>query len=65
MQKCKKMGMSWVKNLQNYMKVLNNEAKEELGWRSPFEVYYGRKPNELSLAGTEVPNTIETQVYSC
>ena len=27
------------------MRVLNELAREELGWQSPFEVYYGRKPN--------------------
>ena len=29
------------------MKCLNNEIKEELGWKSHFEIYYGRKSNEL------------------
>ena len=29
------------------MKCLNNEKKEELGWKSSFEIYYGRKSNEL------------------
>ena len=24
------------------MRVLNELAREELGWRSPFEIYYGR-----------------------
>ena len=26
---------------------LNNEKREELGWESPFEIYFGRKSNEL------------------
>ena len=39
----KKTGANWVKNLPNYMKCLNNEKKEELGWKSPFEIYHGRK----------------------
>ena len=29
------------------MKCLNNEKREELGWKSPFEVNFGRKHNEL------------------
>lgn len=29
------------------MKVLNKVAREELGWKSPFEVCYGRKSNIL------------------
>ena len=43
----KKTGVNWVKSLPDYMKCLNNEKKEELGWKSPFEIYYGRKSNEL------------------
>ena len=27
------------------MRVLNELGQEELGWQSPFEVYYGRKSN--------------------
>ena len=40
-------GINWVKNLLQYSKCLNNDKREELGWRSAFEVYYGRKSNEL------------------
>ena len=29
------------------MKCCNREKIEELGWKSSFEIYYGRKPNEL------------------
>ena len=29
------------------MRVLNELARENLGWQSPFEVYYGRKSNFL------------------
>lgn len=46
-----KKGINWVKNLSEYAKCLNNEKREELGWRSPFEVYYGRKSNELLKCG--------------
>ena len=40
-------GVNWVKNLLEYSKYLNNDKREELGWRSVFEVYYERKSNEL------------------
>ena len=43
MVKLKNKGVNWVKNVANYMRVLNELAREELGWQSPFEVYYGRK----------------------
>ena len=35
----KKTGINWVKHLSEYMKCLNNEKTEELGWKSPFEIY--------------------------
>ena len=38
----KSKGVNWVENILNYMRVLNELAREELGRRSSFEVYYGR-----------------------
>ncbi|KAL9957913.1 hypothetical protein ACROYT_G034868 [Oculina patagonica] len=40
-------GANWVKSLQKYAKTLNEEPREELSWKSPFEVYYGRKVNRF------------------
>lgn len=34
-----------------YAKCLNNDNREKLCWRSAFEVYYGRKSNELVKFG--------------
>ena len=45
MEKLKNKGVNWIENLPNYMRVLNELARENLGWQSPFEVYYGRKSN--------------------
>jgi len=39
-----KAGVNWVKSLPGYAKTLNYEAMEELSWKFPFKVYYGRKP---------------------
>ena len=47
-------GVNSVKNLLEYSKCLNNDKREELSWRSVFEVYYGRKPNELVKFGVSV-----------
>ena len=44
---CKKTDVNWVKNLPQYMKCCNYEKREELSWKSTFEIYYGRKQNEL------------------
>ena len=32
---------------------MNNECKKELGWKTPFEIYYGRKSNLLVKASLE------------
>lgn len=45
--------MNWAAKLPDYNRVLNEESKEELGWRSPFEIYYGRKSNVLVKAAQE------------
>ena len=45
MVKLKNKGFNWVEKLLNYIRVLNQLAREQLGWESPFEVYYGRKSN--------------------
>ena len=36
-------GVNWVKSLPEYAITLNEEPREELSWKSAFEVYYGRK----------------------
>ena len=46
-------GINWAKNLPNYCRVLNQEAKEELGWLSLFEVFYGQKSNVVTKASLE------------
>ena len=43
------------KRLPNSARLLNDDAKEELGWKKPFEIYYGRNWNVLRRAnGDEV-----------
>ena len=42
-----KKGVNWAENLEDYNRILNEECKKELCWRSPFEIYYGRKSNQL------------------
>ena len=39
-----KSGVNWVKSLPDHGRALNEEPKEELSWKSAFEIYYGRKP---------------------
>ena len=40
------------------MRVLNELAREELDWQSPFEVYYGRKSNFIVKASYNTNKTI-------
>ena len=48
-----KKGVNWASNLGSYNRILNEESKEELGWKSPFEIYFGRKSNILVKAALE------------
>ena len=45
--------LNWAANLEDYNRILNEECKEELGWRSPFEIYYERKSNQLVKASLD------------
>ena len=47
----KRIGINWVNSLPNYMKCVNNEKRKALGWQSPFEIYFGRKSNEIIKCG--------------
>ena len=40
------------------MKYLNHDKREELSWKSAFEIYYGRKANELINEGRNYDETI-------
>ena len=42
-----KEGTNWVKNLPKYQSIINDEVKQELAGRSPFQIYYCRKSNYL------------------
>lgn len=52
--------------MPEYARTLNQEVKEELFWKSPFEVYYGRKPfrkDKISGVSTAQEWNIEGKVY--
>ena len=56
--------MNWAKCLPEYARTLNQESKEELSWKSPFELYYGCKPfrkDDISGASTAQEWNIEKQ----
>ena len=64
MVKLKNKGVNWVVNLPNYMRVLNEFAREEVGWQSPFEVYYERKSNFVVKASYSTNKTITCMTTS-
>ena len=41
----KKAGVNWPEGLPHYAQALNQDPKEELAWKSPFEIYLGRRPS--------------------
>lgn len=53
--------VEWAKEISTYPKCLNNEKIEDLGWMSPFEIYFGRKSNELVSADMNVDGHITTE----
>ena len=48
-----KKGDNWTANLEDYNRILNEEGKEGLAWRSPFEIYNTRKSNQLVKASLD------------
>ena len=50
MVKLKRKGANWLQNLPSYMTTLNELAREELGWKSSFKVYFGRQSNYVRKA---------------
>ena len=60
MSREKKHGVNWAKELQDYARYLNNENREELTWKSPFEIYYGRKSYDLVNPGLKYEGSVST-----
>ena len=48
-----RIGVDWAKRLPNYAGILNEDDREELGWKSSFEIYDGRKSNVLRHANDD------------
>ena len=46
-------GVSWLKNLQKYSKSLNNEKREELGWKSALVGRYTSVENPTNCSNME------------
>lgn len=59
-----KSGVSWVKSLPDYARTMNLDPREELSWKSAFEVYYGRKINRDELISRSDNQIIEERALS-
>lgn len=46
-------GVNWVQRLPNYKHILNEDPKEVLAYKTPFEVYFARKCNSYNTAMTD------------
>ena len=53
--------VNWVENLPNYVRFLNELARDELGWRSTFEIYYGRVLNFVKKFNIVTDATVEQE----
>ena len=62
MVKLNSKGVNWIKNLPCSAAILNEGAREELGWKSLFEIYYGRKSNAILNGQTESLSNNEMHV---
>ena len=46
-------GVNWLQRLPNYQRILNEDPKEVLAYKTPFEVYFARKCNSYNTAMTD------------
>ena len=45
LQKMDQDGVNWAKPLPLYQSILNNDPKEVIAFKTPFEIYFARKCN--------------------
>ena len=55
-------GLNWAKALPEYQKILNEEPKEVLMYKSPFEVYFARKPSSHSNRAMESEDLVSEEL---
>jgi len=60
----KNKGINWVKQLPIYAAALNEDSKEELQWKSPFQIYYGRQSNRIVNPIDVSPAEIRSEIIA-
>ena len=59
-----KKGLNWAKALPEYQKILNEEPKEVLMYKSPFEVYFARKPSSHTNRAMESEDLVSEELVT-
>ena len=59
-----KKGLNWAKALPEYQKILNEEPKEVLRYKSPFEVYFARKPSSYTNRAMESKDLVSEELVT-
>ena len=53
--------INWIATFPNYVRVLNELLREELGWHSPFKIRYGQVSNFLKIFNIDTDATVEQE----
>ena len=59
-----KIGLNWAKALPEYQRILNEEPKEVLKYKSPFEVCFARKPNYHTNRAVESEDLVSKELVT-
>ena len=59
-----KKGLNWAKALPEYQKILNEEPKEVLKYKSSFEVYFARKPSSHTNRAMESEDLVSEELVT-
>lgn len=51
LNKIGKDGVNWVKQLPLYQNILNNDPKEVIAYKTPFEIYFARRCSSIKERG--------------
>ena len=54
LNKMGRTGVNWVKQLPLYQQILNNDPKEVIAYKTPFEIYFARKCNNFRESGSDL-----------
>ena len=59
-----KIGLNWAKALPEYQRILNEEPKEVLKYKSPFEVSFARKPSYHTNRAVESEDLVSKELVT-